>query len=163
MNRNLNYRMRSSLYELKKLYGGRITIHQRGVSTADPRTGLKTVSSTQFRIRRAIILPAEIARQEVRGISLISANKGLVQGGWYDDNQHVFIVETRDAKGLALTPDDWIIFENLKYQIVEFRHFVFDSCWVITANALLGEIPPQSIAVSADNSISLSQESATEE
>ena len=69
-----------------------------------------------------------------------------------------FIVEKRDIPGVTLTPDDWIVFKLRKYQIEEFREFEFDTCWVITAKALLGEVPEQIHLASADSFLGLSVE-----
>ena len=150
--------MRAALYSLKRQYGGRIDLYKKGTISSNARTGERTINKTVYPVKRAIILPAEVARQEVRGISLISANKTLVQGGGYDNSLRYFIVEKRDIPGVTLTPDDWIVFKLRKYQIEEFREFEFDTCWVITAKALLGEVPEQIHLASADSFLGLSVE-----
>lgn len=162
MNKNVNQRMRATLYTLKRTYGGRIDIYKQGAVTSNPRTGVKTVAKTVTPIERAIILPAEVARQEVRGISLISANKGLVQGGWYDNSLRYFIIDQRDAPDLLLTNDDWIVYRNKKYEIDEFREWEFDTCWVVTAKALLGEVPEQIFLASVGHSMGLLHSPETE-
>ena len=163
MNANLNQRMRNVLYMLKRQYGGRIDLYKKGAASSNPRTGERTIEKSVIPIKRAIILPAEVARQVIQGISLISANKSLVQGGGYDNALRLFIIEKRDVPSdLSLTPDDWIVFKRMKYQISEFREFEFDTCWVITAKALLGEVPQQIHLLSADNLLSLSSSVAEE-
>lgn len=154
-NRQLNQRMRAVLYGLKREYGGRIDVYKKGAVTSNARTGARTVDKSVTVIPKAIILPADVARREVRGISLISANKALVQGGGYDNSTRVFIIDRRDAPDLSLTKDDWIVFDGKKYEIQEFEDFEFDTCWIITAKALLGEIPEQIHLLSADNLLNL--------
>jgi len=162
MNKNVIQRMRATLYSLKRDFGGRIDIYKKGAVTSDPRTGERTIAKTVTPVKRAIILPAEVARQEVRGISLISANKGLVQGGWYDNEVMIFIIEQKDAPGLTLTPDDWIVRDGKKYQIGEFREWAFDTCWVVTAKALIGEVPEQIFLVSVNDILPVSDEAGEE-
>lgn len=162
MNDNVKQRMRSALYALKRTYGGRIDIYKKGNVTSNARTGERTIAKTVTPVKRAIILPAEVARQEVRGISLISANKGLVQGGWYDNSLTYFIIEQRDAPDLTLTPDDWIVCSGKKYQIDEFRQWAFDTCWVVTAKALLGEVPEQIFSIAVHDILPVSDEAVEE-
>jgi len=152
--------MRAVLYSLKREYGGRIDLYKQGAVTSDARTGARTIERTVTPIDRAIILPADVARREIRGISLISANKTLVTGGGYDNSTRVFIIDRRDVPGLSITKDDWIVFEGKKYEIHSFDDFEFDTCWIITAKALLGEIPQQIHLLSADNLLDLSSTTA---
>ena len=162
MNRYLNQRMRAVLYGLKRDYGGRIDVYKKGAVTSNARTGERTINKSVTLIDRAIILPADVARREVRGISLISANKNLVMGGGYDNSVRVFIVDRRDTPDLSLSKDDWIVFENLKYEIHSFDDFEFDTGWVITAKALLGEVPEQIRLLAADSLLDMSSAVATE-
>lgn len=161
-NRYLNQRMRAVLYGLKRDYGGRIDLYKKGAVTSNAKTGERTVAKSVTVINRAIILPADVARREVRGISLISANKTMVMGGGYDSSIRVFIIERRDAPDISLSKDDWIVFEGKKYEVHSFDDFEFDTCWVITAKALLGETPEQIHLLSADSLMDLSSELATE-
>ena len=162
MNNNVKQRMRAALYALKRSYGGRIDIYKKGAASSNPRTGERTIQKSLTQIKRAVILPAEVARQEVRGISTISANKGLVQGGWYDNALTIFIIEQKDAPDLTLTPDDWIVYDGKKYQIEEFREWAFDTCWVVTAKALLGEVPEQIFSMSVNDILPVSDEAGEE-
>lgn len=148
--------MRAVLYSLKREYGGRIDLYNLGAVTSNAKTGARTVEKSVTVIKRAIILPADVARREVRGISLISANKSLVMGGGYDSSVRVFIVDQRDAPGLSLSKDDWVVYDGKKYQIHDFDEFEFDTCWLITAKALLGETPEQIHLVSSDHLLNLS-------
>jgi hypothetical protein len=159
-NRNLNQRMRAALYQLKREYGGRIDVYKKGAVSSDPATGVRTISKTLTVLKRAIILPASVARREVRGISAISANKSFVVGGGYDNSTKVFIIDRRDAPDLMLTNDDWIVFAGQKFEINDFEPFEFDTCWIITAKALIGEVPEQIHLVKAENFLTLT--SATE-
>ena len=150
------------MYSLKREYGGRIHLYKQGAVSSDAKTGARTVEKSVLVIERASILPAEVARREVRGISLISANKNLVSGGGYDNSTHVFIIDKRDVPNLSVAKDDWIVFDSQKFQIDHFESFEFGTGWVITAKALLGEVPEQIHLLSADSLLNLSSSADTQ-
>ena len=136
---SLKQRIRAVLYGLKREYGGRIDVYKQGSVTTDPETGIRSQSSTVTVVRRAIMLPVDIARQEVRGISLISANKSLVQGGWFTDEKQTFIIDKRDAPQLTLSTTDWILLEQQRCSIEKIEKLPCDTGWIIYAKALLGD------------------------
>jgi hypothetical protein len=156
-NRFLNQRMKHTLYSLKRQYGGCFDFYRRGsAGTTDHKTGVVTVDKTVVNITRGIVLPAKVAREAVQTLSIISANKAFVYGGTYDSNTRMFIVDRRDVPNLDLkafdpTLDDWIVYNGRKYEIKDFQEFEFDSAWVFTGRAVLGDVPEQIFQVRADN------------
>lgn len=166
MNRNLNRRILNTLYMLKRQYGGRFDFYRRGTGgSTDHRTGVVTVDKSVTQIDRGIILPAKVIRDVVQNISVISANKAFVYGGTYDSSTRMFIIDRRDVPDLNLqdfdpTHDDWIVYNGRKYEIKNFQEFEFDSAWVITGKAVLGDIPEQIFQIRADNLIRVEQASS---
>lgn len=150
---------RQVLYGLKRQYPARFDIYVMGDQTSDARTGRRTVSKTVYPVERGVALPAKMDRAEKRSISQISANKGLVMGAFYDTTARRFIVDRDDVSEIAeLTEDDWLVFNNRKYQIVNIQEFEDDAAWMITARALLGETPEQIFLVNADNMVNLNDQ-----
>lgn len=159
MNANLalNQRMRMALYVLKREYGAIIDIYQLADSATDVRIGVKTIVTNVFRVYKAIVLPAKIDSVAQKDISIISANKEFAFGGQYPSSTREFIVDRRDCPSLAnLTDSDWVVFNNVKYQIKSVQAFEYDQGWILTTKALVGEIPQQTFSVRADNRIGLS-------
>lgn len=161
-NRYLNQRMRAILYALKRQYGGTISIYQVGAQTTNYETGVRTIPKEVTVIRRAIILPTKVMREAVQTISVISANKKFVFGGSYDSFTRFFIVDRRDAPSLQLTESDYVVYTNAygtarRYEVKDFQEFEFDSAWVVTGKAVLGEVPEQIFPVAADNLLRLDQ------
>lgn len=154
-NRNVNQRMRAVLYSLKRQYGDRIDIYSQLSVSSDARTGERNIECGVTVIDRAIILPASVLRREIRGISLISANKQLVMGGGYDNVSRVFIIDREDAPDLEIQKDDWIVYGGRKYEIDKFDEFEFDSAWIIAGKAVEGEVPEQIHLLSADNLLTI--------
>ncbi len=146
VNRNLNYRIRQALYQLKKDYGAPIDIYRLISSETNVRTGEKVITKTVTHVHRAVVVPARIDRTAQQSISLISANKQFVTGGSYDSAQRDFIIDRRDVRTLPeLTADDWIVYNNRKYQVKTVEAFEIDAGWVITARELVGEQPERII------------------
>lgn len=156
-NRYLNRRMLNTLYMLKRQYGGSFDFYRRGSGgSTDHKTGVVIVDKSVYNIDRGIILPAKVLREAVQTLSIISANKAFVVGGTYDSSTRMFIVDRRDVPDLDLkdfdpTPDDWIVYNGRKYEIKDFQEFEFDSAWVFTGKAVLGDAPEQIFQLSADN------------
>lgn len=151
---------RQVLYGLKRQHPARFDIYLMGDQTSDARTGRRTVNKTVHPVERGIVLTAKLDRIEKRSISQISANKGLVQGAFYDTTARRFIVDREDVPEItALTEDDWIVFKGRKYQFLNIQEFEDNAAWMITARALLGETPEQIFLVNADNLLNVEQSS----
>ncbi len=162
VNRNLSYRIRQALYQLKKDYGAPIDIYRLVSSSTNARTGEKIITKTVTHVRRAVVVPARIDRIAQQSISLISANKQFVSGGSYDASQRDFIIDRRDVRALPeLTADDWIVYNNRKYQIKTIEAFEVEAGWVITARELVGEVPEQIIEAHVKTNLEFDDNSAT--
>jgi hypothetical protein len=162
-NRSLSRRISSTLYMLKRQYGASFDLYRRlsGGST-DHKTGVVTVSKEVYPVRRGIILPAKITRQAEQTISVISANKSFVYGGTYDSSTRLFIIDRKDVPDLVFktfepSQDDWIVYKGRKYEIKVITEFEFESAWVITGTAVLGDTPEQIFKLSADNLVRVEQ------
>jgi alpha-L-arabinofuranosidase len=135
----LNRQMQLALYALKRQYGGPIVIYRLLTSEVDAKTGVASVETLATRIKRAIVLPATFTREVVRNISLISADKQLVQGGGYESGKRVFIIDRRDARNLVISLDDWLVWLGQKYQIEKLEEMEFQTGWIVTGKVLVGE------------------------
>jgi len=147
------------MYSLKKEYGnGPLSVYQLGSTTTNLDTGVKSVAKTVTVINRAIILPAKIARDVIQTISQISANKAFVYGGSYDSRTRTFIIDRLDCTAISeLKEDDWIVFNNRKYEIKSIQEFEFDTAWVIIAKHQLGDVGEQVFPLQADHLLDLLQ------
>jgi hypothetical protein len=158
VDRKLKRRLRSLLYMLKREYPGTIIIYKKLSSDTDVRTGKATNTVAFVRIRRAVVMPVRLQRTKDQSISLISSNKEFVTGGTYDVGTRQFLVDRRDAKNLPdLTSDDWIIYDNKKYQIKVVEVYGPNIGWIISAREIVGDDPEREFPVAASNLIDLSQ------
>lgn len=157
VNRNLSRRIHQVLYSLKRLWGGSFTIYQMGDATVNHLDGQKTIPRTVTHIRRGLIIPGKNIRDVEQTISMISANKAFVMGGSYDISARTFIIDRKDAPNLELTESDWIVFDNRRYEVMDFQELEFDSAWIVSGRAVEGDIPAQIRLLCADNLIRVSQ------
>jgi hypothetical protein len=158
---NLNRRIDQTLYMMKRQYGGTICIYQMGDMQVNHLTGVKTVPKTVKVIKRAIILPVKVAREVVKNISIISANKSFIVGGNFDTGTRMFIIEQTDAPGLELGESDWIVYRDRRYEIKSFEEYEFDKAWVIVGKQIKGDVPSQIYTLAADNLIRLTHGSTS--
>lgn len=158
---NLSRRIDQALYMLKRQYGGTICIYQMGDAVVDHLTGTKTIPRTTTVIKRAIVLPVKVAREVVKNISVISANKAFIVGGNFDTGTRMFMIEKTDAPNLELGDSDWIMYRNKRYEIKSFEEYEFDKAWVVIGKQLKGETPSQIHLLAADNLIRLSQSASS--
>lgn len=156
-NRAHNYMIRSVIYNLKRQYGGPIDIYNFLGSSVDLKTGVSTSNKELTQIHRAVILPARAMRNFVQSISKISADKQFVYGGTYDRRIRMFLIDRLDAPDLDLTIDDWIVYDEKKYEIKHFDEFEFNSLWIIIGHAVVGDVPEQIFPLAGEDRIGLTE------
>lgn len=154
---------RTALYNLKRQYGGRIQIYKLLGATTNVETGDKEIDKDVYDVRRAIILPTKVFRENIQSISIISANKKFVQGGRWDAGTKTFIVERRDVPGISeLTMDDWIVYASRRFQITDVWEYEFDSGWIINAKMVGGITPKRILNLRGEDNVTFSQEGTTD-
>ena len=153
VNRHTTQRNRSAIYKLKRLYGGTIFLYKQGNPSTDLLTGVKTWSDREvYRIEYAIILPVKATREQVQTISMISADKKFVYGGYFDRHARWFFIDPRDLpSGYVIEQDDHIVYRGKQYEIKEILDTEFDSIWGVSAVALEGVVPQQMHNLSGKN------------
>lgn len=160
MNPNLNQRLKQALYSLRKEYGvGPVSVYTAGSFTTNLVTGHRVVNNSVVVLRRAILLPASAVREAVQTISQISANKSFVVGGSFDTRSRIFIFERPACPDL--TDQDWIVFENQKYEINEIGEYS-NIAYVVKAKQLLDDIPNQIHPLANDDLIEFTSEAEVE-
>lgn len=142
-NYNLIRFIRRNIRMLKKEYGSPITIYKLNETNTNVKTGVKTVDRDSIFIRRAVVLPNYLTREQIQSISLISANKKIVQGGTFDPGRRRFIIDRSDVPNWELAHDDWIVYDGKRFNIKIIDDFEQNTAWYITASEIAGVIPEQ--------------------
>ena len=137
INRRLLRSLRLTLYTLKRQFAGSIYIYQLEDSETDYVTGVKTSTQKVYSVSRAIVLPIKIQRDEVKTLSIVSANKSFVYGGTYDAGVRLFVIDARDVPtDLDLKLDDWVVYNGQRYSIKSIDKLELQAGWLIVGRAI---------------------------
>ncbi len=151
--------MRQALYQLKRQYGATVTVIKLNDAQTNYQTGVKAIDKTIHNVRRAIMLPEEIARNVEQGISHLSANKMFVSQAGFDLGKATFIFDARDLPaGFKWGLDDHIIVAGESFKVSEIDEFEYDSGWVIKTHRVNGAALTGSITLTVSDTITLSDE-----
>jgi len=145
---------------MKKEYGGQITVYRLSDVTTNLDTGVRTTTKDSVVVRRAVVLPNKLTRDVIQSISLISANKQVVQGGTYDPGTRSFIIDRTDVPNWELRQDDWIIYDGKKYDIKVIEEFEQSTAWLITAREVKLFVPEQDLHCCSSSYMPLTSEVA---
>jgi len=130
---------------MKRQYGARVDVYRVVSSTTDHLTGEKTVVKEVFPVRKAPVLPYKIQRAVVQTISIISADKEFVYGGAFDSSKREIIIDARDLpNGFEIKPEDYVVFNHTRWDVVNVERVEYDTGWVITVKNL-PNMPPYEI------------------
>lgn len=163
-NRYINQRVKAAIYKLKRLYGGTIFVYKKGDPTTDLTTGVKTWTDREvYRVERAIILPVNITREQRQTISMISADKEFVYGGFYDRGARQFFIDPLDLpSSVEIKQDDFIMYDRKQYAIHIQQHTEFDSLIHIWGREIEGVVPQQIHEMTAKHILDFSQTAVSE-
>jgi hypothetical protein len=163
-NNFVSTRIRNTIYKLKRLYGGTITVYKQGDKTTDLRTGVITWTGREaYTVNRAIILPVKLTREQTQTISMISSEKGFVYGGTYDHGMRMFYIDPRDLpQGYEIKMDDWVVYNGSKYEIKSVTDNEFDGLWEVQGVELIGVTPEEIFNLTGHDIMDLNQSSSEE-
>jgi hypothetical protein len=143
---------------LKREYGHDITLYKLSSATTNLDSGVKSASHTSVYIRRAVVLPTTVTRSVIQTISIISANKQILQGGTFDAGVRTFIIDRKDAPAItSLGQDDWLIFDGKRYDIKKVDEYEYNTAWLISAKEIKGVDPEEDFYSPASSFIEFTQ------
>lgn len=155
-NYNLIRFIRRCIRQMKAEYGGQITIYKLSSVSTNRKTGVKTVNRSSVVVDRAVVLPDMLTRAHQQSISLISANKQVVQGGTYDPGTRRFIIDRSDVSNWELDQDDWIVYDGSRYDIKTIEDFEQNTAWLVTAKQVRGAPVHEDIYQTVSHLVTLS-------
>lgn len=135
-----NKLVRQVLYRLKRNKNWSATVTLTVASdTYDLETGDITAGSTVYTIKHVIVLPANLSRDFVYDLAFIAANKNFTMGGFYDQQDRVFIIDKREIKAYTPTQSDFINHNGVRYNIIKVSVTEDDSSYLVQAKNAEGE------------------------
>jgi hypothetical protein len=124
---------------MKKEYGNQITVYKLGTVATNYDTGVKTETHDSTFIRRAVVLPVTLTRDAIQTISMISANKKVVQGGTFDPGLRKFLIDRTDVVSTwTIEKDDWIVYDGKRYDVKSVEEYEYKTGWIVTAKEIEG-------------------------
>lgn len=154
----MNRFIRNTLYQLKRDYGTQLTLYLE-TATTNLTTGVRTPSSQNWVIRRAVVLPSDWKRKFSYALSFVAANKNFTYGGFFDADRRELIIDSDDLpKNFVLTNNHHIVIDTQKYLITEVSQLEEAAGWIIHVKAVSGESPRQVISVKARDRITFGEE-----
>ena len=159
-NPTLNRLVRQTLYDLKKRYGAKVTIYKLTSASTDYRTGAKSATKLSQDVQKCIVLPTQELRRFFASIAFISAAKQFLSPGiqGWDQSQRGFIFEGRDIPGWEFEPEDWIVYRDRRYEVVQVERLEFDTGWLVVCKEAKGAQPEQDIRINVVDSLNLTDE-----
>lgn len=126
-------------------------------------TGEKVIDTDAYRLRHCIALPAKLAREVTKNISMISGNKLFAWGGSYDAAVRVFIIDSRDLpRDFIPEIDDYLVYNGYKYGIKDITIFEQHAGWIITAKTDVGCPTDRIVSTETTDELDLSEEASGE-
>jgi hypothetical protein len=126
---------------MKKEYGNPLTVYKLGTVATDYNTGVKTESHNSVFIPRAVALPVTLTRDVIQTISMISANKKIVQGGTFDPGTRKFLIDRTDVPAdWTIMKDDWIVYDGKRYDVKSAEEYEYRTGWVVSAREIEGAL-----------------------
>lgn len=105
----------------------------------DPEDGDKVTVLSKIRIRKAVVLKAREFRSFVYDLAFISANKDFTHGGFFDPEDRKIIIAAADVpKNFNPQVDDYVIFQNEKYEVKEIFHLEDNFAYGLSVRHLRG-------------------------
>lgn len=160
LNANLKRLIGQNLYTLKHQYGVEATVCKLLGADTDYKTGRKTIARELHNVRRAVMLPEEIAARA--DTSRNSSGSHLASAG-YNLGKAVFIFDARDLPaGFCFKTDDFIVVQGEYYKVAEVEVYGCDLAWVLKTHRVLGADLCTILDITADSALALSQATTSE-
>lgn len=99
--------MRKLTYDLTRSYAAPISLRRTTNSVVDLDAGLNLANLVTITVRKAGILPAQVARQFARAATDVNREQDFSYGGFFDDRTRFFLVSQRDL------PSDFPVDKNM--------------------------------------------------
>jgi hypothetical protein len=141
INYGLLRRLRTTLYNLKRAYGGSFHIYTLIDSSTNYSTGVKTATQAVTNIQRGIVLPVLLRKELVLTGALPSSGKTVSFGSYYDAGTKLFVIDAQDVPStFTVDLDDWLVFDGKKFNFKSIEELDNGAGWLITGVAVEREV-----------------------
>jgi len=132
-NRNLERRNRATIYQLKRLHGSTVTLFRLSAGSVNLTTGKKHYKKPlEVTIPRCIVLPQLTTRNQTQTTAMTGSGKQFMYGGFYDHDNVRFLIDPAElTHEFEIAIDDYIVFDDVRYDVKDIRESEFDSIWEV--------------------------------
>lgn len=125
------------IYRLKRTFGQSAIYYVPTSNAHDVTTGAITRTYDSYKLKRAVLMPAEMTREFVYDLAYIAAGKNFTHGAYFDSNTRVIIVSAKDLpKGFVPKIKHHIEFDTGRYEIRSFVEQPSRAFYVFLGKAL---------------------------
>ena len=129
--------LRNLLYGLKQTYGAPADVYQDSDETLDFTSGVRSVTTQKWKIRRAICLPTVTSAESLfpAAIKQIWKRDAAVEAG-----TKVILVDRRDLPdGLHVETHGWyVVIDHRRYEVLKVEEFELRAAYLVTLKELAG-------------------------
>jgi hypothetical protein len=111
--------IKNNVYRLKQQMGLPIAYHIIDQHAVDTQTGIKNTVLRVIHIKKAIVLQTH----EMRSFIYELINRNFREGGFFDPEDRRIIIDTKDFNGYKPNISDFLIFQNVRYDIKEINEY----------------------------------------
>lgn len=126
------------VYKLKRQYGQIAILRRQHAGSKDYTTGVSSLTTTDYTIKKAILLPVKTRVQFSYDLAFIAANKNFTYGGMYDRNIRTVIIDAKDIPIIPQTNDE-VIFGNDKYIVLEITNALDNDAYILITKGLIAD------------------------
>lgn len=162
-NPSLNRMIRQTIYDLKHRFGDAVTVYKVQDSSTDYKTGVRSIETQSYPVKKCIVLPNTMTRELYQGVSYISASKSFTSlGGMaWDQGKRGFIFEGRDLPGYEWEVEDWIVYRGKRYDVDSIEELEYNAGWMIVAVEVKGALSGGGTSPDVEQAMPLASQSAT--
>jgi len=157
--------VRQVLGSLKKQHGSPVQVYKSVSESVNWSAGTRSSVDNCIEVDNCIVLPVKVNSEIVQSISLISANKPFMMGGYYGTGKRNFIFDFEERRGLPNTYEwdlsDWIIVDDPftgtlhRYDVASFEELHFGSGWLVTGVRVQGVTPQRVLKENVSHTLQL--------
>lgn len=131
--------VKRTITSFKHRYGLPIDYHIIDQHDVDPTTGDKTTVLAVHHVKKAVVMRTREFRSFVYDVAYMAANRDFTEGGYFDPEDRSIIVDAKDLGGHEPTVDDYIIFQNKRYDVSEVAEFEVDHMFAFNTRYIRGQ------------------------
>lgn len=139
--------LKNNFYALKRQYGTALEVFTEIETTFDPKTGRKDITKARLYVRRALVWEFRGDLNFTYSIQYIRANSNFAQGGFYEQDDRLVAIDTRDINTFKIDRNSTIVYQQNRYSIVTKKLLENEGAMLLQVRQISGDKPNRQIAL----------------